>query len=313
MELSAGSDAWGRQVATWGGLARVHTHARYGQTHAWPSRGVHGHGVQVPPARGDITRMHTRWQQGHGRLLPPPGHTWAHALLGAHACALGAGMQTAAWCSGSPGAGGVCVLLAVQTCSMPACPASAHVCAHVRFFLRPRSGAGGRRTPPQRSHGPMRAQRSRTCVRVHALLGVACIDAGLRCVSARLLTSSILSPVRGRKKARSPLPFLPGTDISEVPAHSAGLDAWMHALSEAERPLLCTKGACRTREQSGAGLQDRGFASRNRDVFSPVEGELLSSPPQWGSGGVEGLGAAGVREAAGRTVQDAPLIEDLYD
>lgn len=61
------------------------------------------------------------------------------------------------------------------------------------------------------------------CVCVHALLDFACIDAGMRCVSAQLLTLSILSPVQ--KSCLSP-PVLPGSYISEASTRRADLDSY---------------------------------------------------------------------------------------
>lgn len=118
----------------------------------------------------------------------------------------------------------------------------------------------------------MHTECRNTRVRVHASLGFACIDAEMRCVYAQLLTSSILSPVHASS--------LPSGDI-----HLRGICTQCRSgqlcmpSARLEMNLFCMKDACRTRDQSQARLQDHSFIFRNGHVFSPAEGELLSSVP----------------------------------
>lgn len=83
------------------------------------------HGASTP-AWGDITQMHTGWQEGHAYMVPPCRHTRClvhthmHSVQG---CKLLSGAQAL------PVQARMCSLQCVHMCGMPAHLPSAHVCA----------------------------------------------------------------------------------------------------------------------------------------------------------------------------------------
>lgn len=224
-------------------------HACCGQTCASPSQGMHTHTMQVPPHGVTSHKCTPGGDRGMRTCSPHAGTRVARCT---HTCTL---CRNANWClvhrlsrsrhGCAPHSACTCVarlhtLLTAHVCTCTLFPTDTQSCSG-RVHMHPNA---------QCTHRYMHAQCRHTCVYVHALLGFACIDAVMPCVSAQLLSSSILSPAQGWKKACLPLPFLLGTYISEVSAHSTGLDSY-----------ACPQQGGNTSSLHEGCLQDKGAES----------------------------------------------------
>lgn len=257
------------------GVRCERTRMLWADTRVTQSGHAHAHGASTP-ARGDITQRHTRRRQGHAHMLPPRRHT--RCLVHTHVrsvqeCKLVSGAQALpvqAW---------MCSSQCMHTCGMPARPASAHVCTCTLFPTDTQSCSVHIHPNAHSAH-----------VDTYTLSADTHVCADTRCWVSPVLMQrcvvfllSFLPPPSSALcgGGRSLVSLSPSSwgRTSQRYRHTAPVWTVTHALSKVEIPLLCMKDACRTREQSQARLQGHSFVSRNRDVFSPAEGELLSSVP----------------------------------